>query len=185
MLGLSIARIAKIVLLGDGAVGKTALRNNFMGEGFSSNYLMTLGADMSSKLVNELDLKFQLWDMAGQPKFKDIRGPYYNGSSGAILVYDVTRNDSYENVTKWLMEIHRNLPKKPISVVLLGNKSDLRGIVSHSLSSKDGRILAKGLTEFYAQNKWEIPYFETSAKTGLNVEEAFLRLGEMILANQN
>jgi small GTP-binding protein len=152
-----------------------------MGESFSKNYLMTLGAEMSSKLVDELDLKYQLWDMAGQPRFKDIRGPYYNGATGAIIVYDVTRYDSYENTTKWLMELHRNIPKKPIPVILLGNKSDLRDMVSTSINPHDGRVLAKGLTEFYAQNQWEIPYFDTSAKTGDNVEKAFLHLGRMIL----
>ena len=121
-----------------------------MGEGFSSSYLMTLGAEMSSKFVEEVDLKFQLWDMAGQPRFQDIRGPYYNGSAGAIIVYDVTRHDSYENVTKWLMELHRHIPKKAIPVVLLGNKTDLREMVSVPISPRDGRVLAKGLTEFYS-----------------------------------
>jgi GTPase SAR1 family protein len=78
------------------------------------------------------------------------------------------------------MELHRHIPKKAIPVVLLRNKTDLRDIVSSSINPRDGRVLAMGLTEFYAQNKWDIPYFETSAKTGFNYTEAFLQLGRMI-----
>ncbi|OLS24074.1 MAG: GTPase KRas precursor [Candidatus Heimdallarchaeota archaeon LC_3] len=178
---LKIAKFSKIVLLGDGAVGKTALRNSFMGKGFTSNYLMTLGADMSSKLIEELDLKYQIWDMAGQPRFKEVRRMFYNGSAGAIIVFDVTRYESYENTTKWIMELQRAIPKKTIPIVLLGNKTDLRETISSSMSYQDGEKLAKDLTDFYAAEQWQIPYFETSAKTGINVQEAFVKLGRMIL----
>ncbi|MHA2338616.1 MAG: GTP-binding protein [Candidatus Hodarchaeales archaeon] len=171
-----------MVLMGDGAVGKTALRNNFMGKGFTSNYLMTLGADMSSKLVKELDLKLQIWDMAGQPRFKDVRGPFYNGSAGAIVVFDVTRYESYESTVQWLMELQKWV-KKNIPVVLLGNKTDLRGSVASSMSPQDGENLANDLSDFYVSSQWIIPYFETSALSGQNVQEAFLKLGRMILSS--
>jgi len=80
---------------------------------------------MSSKLIEELDLKYQIWDMAGQPRFKDVRTVFYNGSAGALIVFDVTRYESYENTTKWIMELQRAIPKKTIPIVLLGNKVKL------------------------------------------------------------
>ena len=181
-----MAIFCKIVLIGDGAVGKTALRSRFMGQGFSSNYLMTIGADMSVKQVmlpatpEPIELKFQIWDLAGQLRFSEVRASFYNGSVGAILVFDVTRPDSFENTPKWLMEMRKNM-NKSIPVVILGNKVDLRSEVPNAVEPKHGRGLAKAVGEYYSDNKFEIPYYETSAKTGENVDNAFLKLASMIL----
>ena len=104
-----MALFAKVILAGDGAVGKTSLRKRFMESVFDGQYLMTIGADFSVKEIDvkmgseKLQVKMQIWDLAGQPRFQEVRSVYYSGVVGAVLVYDVTRPDSFENTTKWLM----------------------------------------------------------------------------------
>ena len=178
--------LAKIILAGDGAVGKTALRRTFMGVNFTGQYLMTIGADFSVKeiSVGEENIKFQIWDLAGQPRFSDVRSVYYSGIVGAILMYDITRPDSYENTPKWLMEIKKHSGRGAVPVVLLANKIDLKDKINYSISTAEGKALAKAISKYYWDQEYyhEIPYFETSAKTGQNVEAAFHKLGEIILS---
>ncbi|MFW9928186.1 MAG: GTP-binding protein [Candidatus Thorarchaeota archaeon] len=183
-----MATIAKIILSGDGAVGKTALRRTFMGVNFDGQYLMTIGADFSVKEVRLNNpgkdiMKFQIWDLAGQPRFAEVRSVYYSGIVGAVLVYDITRPDSYENTPKWLMEIKKHSKKGAVPVVLLANKIDLKDKVDYSISREEGLALSEAISKYYWDEEYyeDIPYFETSAKTGENVDAAFLKLGEIIL----
>lgn len=183
-----MAFIAKIILAGDGAVGKTAMRRTFMGVNFDGQYLMTIGADFSVKEVRlntpgQDVLKFQIWDLAGQPRFQEVRSVYYSGIVGAVLMYDITRPDSYENTPKWLMEIKKHSKKGAVPVVLLANKVDLKDKVPISLSTSEGLALSSAISKYYWDEEYyaDIPYFETSAKTGENVEAAFHKLGEIIL----
>lgn len=175
--------------MGDGAVGKTSLRNSFMGARFTGDYLMTVGADFSLKQCpvkvrgQNYDIKFQIWDLAGQQRFESVRSAYYNGTIGALLVYDITRQDSFENTVKWLMELGKNANIKgsPPPVILLGNKLDLREKVATSVSKEQGQLLAETLPEYYCNKQFDIPFFETSAVNGHNVDLAFQTLGERII----
>jgi len=101
--------VLKVVLIGDGAVGKTSIRNRFMGYGFETSHLMTLGADFSLKEVNRGDeiWKFQIWDLAGQEMFQQVRARFYQGAMGALLVFDITRKQTFLNITNWLNELYR------------------------------------------------------------------------------
>lgn len=184
-----MAILTKIVLMGDGAVGKTSLRNSFMGERFTGDYLMTVGADFSLKEYpvtvqgKSFDIKFQIWDLAGQQRFENVRAAFYNGTVGGVLVYDITRPDSFENTIKWLLELGKNsnVRGNPPPVVLLGNKSDLREKVDNAVSKEQGQLLAKTLPQYYCNNRFQIPFFETSAVNGSNVDLAFKTLGEQII----
>ena len=177
----------KIVLTGDGSVGKTALRQRYLGRGFKSQYMMTIGADFaikdteitSGKYAGQ-QIKCQIWDLAGQVGFKNVRALYYTGSHGALLVYDCTRINSFESVHSWMNEIQKNAGHK-IPVVLIANKIDLRNHVDHALSTIDGEDIARKITKEYYDNKISIPYLETSAKTGENVNLAFLKIVELIV----
>lgn len=177
----------KVVLTGDGSVGKTALRQRYMGRGFKSQYMMTIGADFaikdvethSGKQVVQL-IKCQIWDLAGQAGFKNVRALYYTGSHGALVVYDCTRVNSFESVYNWMQEIQKNAGSK-IPVVLIANKIDLRNHADNALSTNEGQKMAQKLSEEFYNNKIIIPYIETSAKTGENVNLAFLKLTELII----
>lgn len=172
--------VLKVVLIGDGAVGKTSIRNRFMGYGFESSHLMTLGADFSLKEVNHGDevWKFQIWDLAGQEMFRQVRARFYQGAMGALLVFDITRKQTFLNITNWLNELYKYNGKGVVPVVVLANKSDLRD--RKSVKFKD---VEKYVTKLNTRTK---PHgvtnyaLETSAKTGLNVDKAFQLLGTVI-----
>jgi len=174
--------IFKVLLLGDGAVGKTSLRMRYMGRGFSATYLMTIGADFAVVPVpinvngRLYKCKLQIWDLAGQPRFKEVRGLFYQGAFGAIVVYDKTRRQTYENVIEWVNELlkHRGI----VPIVLLGNKKDLCDGTINCISYEEGLQLAAHLSE---QLNISVPFYETSAKTGENVKESFTTLTEMMV----
>ncbi|MHA2364963.1 MAG: Rab family GTPase [Candidatus Hodarchaeales archaeon] len=177
----------KIVLLGDGAVGKTALRLRFMGLGFQSRYMMTIGADFAIKTINITsgpyagnNIKSQIWDLAGQLNFNKVRALYYNGSHAALMVYDCTRLDTFQNIENWMGELFKNT-RTIIPVVLIANKTDLRANVDFSLTKEDGLKMAQAITDRFLQNKVAVPYFETSALTGENVDFAFQSLAEQVI----
>ncbi|RLI70277.1 MAG: hypothetical protein DRP02_08365 [Candidatus Gerdarchaeota archaeon] len=173
--------VYKIVLLGDGAVGKTSIREQYLGKGFKEGYSMTIGADFCVKRVqlsNDLVVTFQIWDLAGQQRFDVVRAVYFKGTSGALLVFDVSNPRSFENLPSWLNELTKNNYNRIVPIVLIGNKTDLRG-QTPCLPKDAGLQYAKALSEWTG---FEVPYLETSAKTGLNIDEAFRLLSRQIEA---
>ncbi len=179
--------LVKIVLTGDGAVGKTTLRRRYLGEGFQASYLMTIGADFAVKTV-EVDgrtIKFQIWDLAGQPRFQVVREMYYRGSLGGLLIFDVTRWDSFKSLPHWLEELWRSNGRGCVPVVLVGNKTDLRTDSEDSITTEYGQKYAQDVSNVTSQYGFKVPYMETSAKTGDFVEQAFHTLGANILSFLN
>lgn len=180
--------LTKIVLLGDGGVGKTTLRNRYLGKEFSSEYLPTLGADFASKQVKirEKVLKFQIWDLAGQPTFKQIRKLYYAHTVGCLAIFDITRPKSLHNLENWMFELVQHAQSPKLSIIILGNKTDKRKRLSKSISTRNARsFISKTLKSNLPELKTKITYIETSAKTGKNVERAFQELGRKILETRD
>ncbi|MHA2142272.1 MAG: GTP-binding protein [Candidatus Thorarchaeota archaeon] len=158
----------KVAMLGDGAVGKTALTIRFTEGGFEADYKRTIGADFAIKDLHLKDVnanvKLQVWDLAGQPRFESVRQGFYRGARGGLLVYDVTRRRTFLNIDNWKKECFSNLAS-PIPLVVVANKVDLAD--SRAVSREDGEKYAK---------KNEFLYVESSALTGENVEEAYASL---------
>lgn len=167
--------------MGDGAVGKTAIRERYLGKGFQSTYMMTIGADFAIKEqeIENKTVKFQIWDLAGQTRFGAVRSVYYLGCLGGLLLYDVTRPESFQNLSKWVQEYWKNNGKGVIPVVILANKVDLRDQFPNSVAKEEGQEFCEKLSEQTAPHGFETSYLETSAKTGQNVSEAFGKLGEV------
>jgi len=177
-------RIFKIVLLGDGGVGKTSLRNRFLGKGFRSSYSATMGTDFSlyKTKVNhngkQINIKLQIWDLAGQRRFKTVRAGFYKGTLGALMIFDSTRPKSAEHMIEWANELRANTDKSVI-MVLAGNKIDLRNQYPEAMSSIDGERIASQISKGGSNKR--IAYFETSAKDNTNVPKAFNELVISIL----
>ena len=175
----------KVCLLGDGAVGKTALRERYLGKQFSSGYVMTIGADFAVKKTRimteegEKYVKFQIWDLAGQPRFNSVRELYYKGSHGGLLVFDITRRDSFDNLNAWIEELFKNSGRGAMPVAVLGNKVDLREEEDDCVTKDEALEFAEDLKKKFQFN-CNIPYLETSAKTGENVDESFNELAHNI-----
>ncbi len=174
------SKVLKAVLIGDGAVGKTSIRRNYLGEDFIEGHLATIGVDLATKRVlfkGEI-IKFVIWDLAGQPTFEKVRGHYYHGSNGILLVYSVIDRFSFDNASKWLVEAYRNMGNLPPTIII-GNKVDLRESVppAQRVSPEEGQRFAEYFTE-----KLQVPavFIETSAKTGENIQEAFSKLLQMM-----
>ncbi len=183
---------AKIVLIGDGGVGKTALRRAWLGEGFKTEYLMTIGADFASQEVTyyhsptrtAYDIKFQVWDLAGQPRFKAVRDLYYRGAVGALCFFDITNQESYMNLVEWIQSYWNlnGIGKSPILIV--GSKCDLRDnpAFPHQVSAHYGKEYATELSKLLKDKLgFSVHYLETSSKERINVDKAFKVLaGEII-----
>ena len=167
----------KIVCIGDGAVGKTSITVRTCHDQFDGEYLMTIGVEFGTKqrTVKGQRVKMQIWDTAGQERFRFLQPAYYHGAHGAIVVYDVTRRESFENIPIWMGYLTGNIGSS-ISTIIIGNKCDLDDL--RSVEVEEGESLAKNLSKHYQQ---DIAFCETSAKTNKNVEEVFLKLGEMML----
>ena len=167
--------VFKIVVLGDAAVGKTSLINMYIEQSFSEDYKPTLGANIIRKdvHVDEINASVRLimWDLAGQEKYNVIRSMYFQGCVGALLVYDVTRNNTFETIdSKWLKDFKKYV-KKEGTYILIGNKIDLN----------DERVVSTEEGEKYAKEIDASDFIETSAKYGENVEQAFSNLVNQIL----
>ncbi|XP_064416718.1 ras-related protein Rab-13 [Latimeria chalumnae] len=165
----------KLLLIGDSGVGKTCLIIRFAEDNFNSTYISTIGIDFKIKTV-EIDgkkIKLQVWDTAGQERFKTITTAYYRGAMGIILVYDITDEKSFENIQNWMKSIKENA-SAGVERMLLGNKCDM--------DSK--RKVQKDQAEKLAKEH-NIRFFETSAKSSVNVEESFNALAQDILKKMN
>jgi len=169
--------VFKIVVLGEAAVGKTSLINQYVEYTFKEDYKPTLGANIIRKdvFIEEINSKVRLimWDLAGQEKYNVIRSMYFQGCVGALLVYDVTRPNTFELInSKWLMDFKKFIKKEGI-YILIGNKIDLSE--QRVVSTADGEKLAE---EIQASS-----FVETSAKLNQNVEIAFKNLVYQVLRN--
>ncbi|MHA1298321.1 MAG: Rab family GTPase [Candidatus Helarchaeota archaeon] len=159
----------KVCLLGSPGVGKTSLVLRYVKNFFKDDYVSTIGADFLIKEINfpkmNLEIKLLLWDVGGQTKWKEIRSTYLMGSDGAIIVYDVTRRNTFQDVSNWIADLHKYVGKS-VPFVIVGNKIDLEQLEMREVTTKELEKFAKQLN---------IHYFETSAKTGEVVETMFTR----------
>ena len=153
----------KVVIVGDSGVGKSNLIKRFTVNEFLPNSIATVGVEFLSKSykINDKIFKIEMWDTAGQERYKSITSAYYKGAKGALLVYDVTSAQSFENIDKWYNEI-KEKTNKDIKLILIGNKIDLKE--SKVVDTDNALVKAK---------TWGIPLMETSAKSAQNVKEAF------------
>ncbi|KAK1393338.1 Guanine nucleotide regulatory protein [Heracleum sosnowskyi] len=153
----------KIVLIGDSGVGKSNLLSRFTRNEFSLESKSTIGVEFATRSINVDDkvVKAQIWDTAGQERYRAITSAYYRGAVGALLVYDVTRNVTFENVGRWLKEL-RDHTDSNIVIMLVGNKADLRHL--RAVSTEDATAFAEKESTFF---------METSALESTNVEDAF------------
>jgi Ras-related protein Rab-1A len=174
------SKIMKAVLIGDGAVGKTSIRRNYLGEDFTEGHIATIGVDLATKrvLFEQEVVKFIIWDLAGQPTFEKVRGHYYSGCNGICLVYSVTNRDSFDNASKWLVEAYKNMGPLPPTVII-ANKIDLR--YTNDKTKYVTREEGEKFTEYFIE-KLEVPaiYRETSAKTGSGIQDTFTELLRMM-----
>jgi Ras-related protein Rab-7A len=160
-------QMLKLLLLGDAGVGKTSLLNQFVNREFTAQYKATIGSDFSSKQL-DVDGKFvtlQIWDTAGQERFQSLGPTFYRGTDCCILVYDVTRAPSFENITKWRSEFSTQLnlsSADDFPFLLLGNKSDLSTKTVQPSAARE-----------YAEVNGGMLFYEVSAKTGDNVQTGF------------
>ncbi|MFX0051419.1 MAG: GTP-binding protein [Candidatus Hodarchaeota archaeon] len=167
----------KVCIIGDGGVGKTSLIERLVGKGFHSTYVITIGADITTytTVIDGEQCRFQFWDLAGQQRFNAVRTLYYRGSHGGILVFDRTRPVSLANLEHWRKELFRFVGHE-IPVMILGNKCDLKNNIDPALLKE---FIQKSEND-YPMNPWEIPYLDTSAKTGQGVPLAFEVIGRSI-----
>ncbi len=163
----------KVVMLGSGAVGKTALTTRFTQEFFDADYKRTIGSDFAIKKLEIPDINanvtLQVWDLAGQPRFEVVRQGFYRGARGGLLVYDVTRRRTFLEIENWKEEAFKNLTRE-IPLVIVANKVDLED--SRVVSLEEGQTWAKEHNHLYV---------ESSALTGENVEESYVTLCKMMI----
>ncbi|KAI8021533.1 Ras-related protein RABA2a [Camellia lanceoleosa] len=153
----------KIVLIGDSGVGKTNLLSRFTRNEFCLESKSTIGVEFATRTlqVEGRTVKAQIWDTAGQERYRAITSAYYRGALGALLVYDVTKPITFENVSRWLKEL-RNHADANIIIMLIGNKTDLEHL--RAVSTEDAQAFAE---------KEGLSFIETSALEATNVEKAF------------
>jgi small GTP-binding protein len=164
--------IFKVILIGDGAVGKTSLVRRYMEGKFEINYLPTIGTQIYTKTIGLAGRKIKLviWDISGQPAFTSVRSDYYRGARGVILAFDLTRLETYEHLNGWINETKKHTTNPHIVVV--GSKSDL----------ELQRKVKQGAGEAYA-SEIHAPYIEASAKEGKNVEKVFAVLANDLMSD--
>ena len=165
----------RYIVVGDMAVGKSCIVLQFTDNKFRYEHQLTIGVEFGGKTieVNNKIIKIQIWDTTGQEAFQSITKTYFKGAVGALLVYDITRRDSFEHITKWLNDVRIN-GSKDICCILIGNKKDLEN--SREVSFDEGKELAE---------KNGLLFLETSALTSENIQEAFIISAEQILDNIN
>uniref|UniRef100_A0A0D6R107 Uncharacterized protein n=1 Tax=Araucaria cunninghamii TaxID=56994 RepID=A0A0D6R107_ARACU len=153
----------KAVLIGDSGVGKSNLLSRFTRNEFSLESKSTIGVEFATRSIQVDDklIKAQIWDTAGQERYRAITSAYYRGAVGALLVYDITRHVTFENVERWLRELREHSDSN-IVVMLVANKSDLRHL--RAVSTEEGQGLAE---------REGLYFMETSALESTNVETAF------------
>jgi len=165
----------KLLMIGDSDVGKSSILLRFTEDKFDEEHPCTIGVDFKIKLVSFAGKKINLtiWDTAGQEKFRSLTSSYYRGTQGIVLVYDVTRRESFSNLEQWLNEIEMYSSNAEVVKLLVGNKVDKE---NREVTYEEGKAFAK------AKN---MLFIECSAKTRLGIQQAFEELVHRILDTPN
>jgi small GTP-binding protein len=164
--------LVKLLLIGESSVGKTCLLIRYAENRFQDTFFTTVGMDFKGRTVVICDRKvrLQIWDTAGQEKFRAIAGAYYRGAHGILLVFDVTNQFTFAQTRGWMSSIRENTTSS-VAIILVGNKCDL-----------PRQVTVKQAQEF--AQEYGVQYYETSAKDGMHVESTFMALAKMAVENQ-
>jgi len=158
--------LIKLLLIGDSAVGKSSLMMRYTDDTFTPNMIMTVGIDFKIRTI-DLDgkkVKLQIWDTAGQERYRVMTNAFYRGAMGIFLVYDVTKEGSFRNIQNWMINLEQHASEGVLKM-LIGNKCDI----------PDQRQIDTAKGQAWA-NQHGLKFFETSAKTGIGVDDAFLTM---------
>ena len=163
----------KLMLIGDCGVGKSSMIFRYHYNEFESNYISTIGIDFEFRTIaiNEKICKLQIWDTAGQDKFRSITTSYYRNAHGIILVYDVTDEDSFLNISHWICQCEKYSSFKQCQFLLVGNKCDC---------NKDERVVSKARGLFVAKEN-NMRFYECSAKEDININKIFYSITKQII----
>ena len=163
--------IFKLILIGNSGVGKSCILQRYMKHTFEESYKCTIGVDflMKSIVINGQTVKLQLWDTAGQEKYKSMVSSYYRGANVALIVFDITNHESFDALPLWIENFYKNGPEQK-NIILIGNKKDLA----------DLRQVTQQEAEAFSETN-NMMYFETSAKEGDNIEYIFNYAAEKLL----
>eukprot|EP00826_Nyctotherus_ovalis_P026887 TRINITY_DN2096_c0_g1_i2.p1 TRINITY_DN2096_c0_g1~~TRINITY_DN2096_c0_g1_i2.p1 ORF type:complete len:205 (+),score=67.32 TRINITY_DN2096_c0_g1_i2:200-814(+) len=169
-------KFLKIMILGNAGVGKTAILERYVNEAFTGNYKVTIGADFLTKDI-ELDnnkVKLQIWDTAGQEKYRSLGVAYYRGADACVFVFDVCDKTTFKDLDKWLEVFQSQLADdkaKGFPMMVFGNKTD-----------KPDRIVTAEAVRKWCADHETIPFYETSAKTGQGLDKAFENIAKAAIA---
>ena len=163
----------KMILIGDSSVGKSNILLKYLKGEFDQNSRATVGVEFGTKSIalNGKRIKIQIWDTAGQERYKSITSAYYKGAKGALIVYDITKRVTFDNIDKWITDLKTNGDEN-ITIILIGNKSDLED--EREVSTEEGVKKSQAC---------KIAFLETSALNGQNVNKAFDELIDQIYQN--
>jgi small GTP-binding protein len=161
--------VLKLLLLGDSSVGKTSILLQYIGNKFYESNISTTGVDYMEKIIdyNKFKIRLQIWDTSGEEKFRAITKNFYRNADGLLVVFDLTKKESYDHIRSWINEAKENNDK--LKTILIGNKLDL----------KDERIVAIDVAKQFAE-KNNLKYIETSAKDGTNINESFQAIIDLL-----
>lgn len=162
----------KILTIGNSGVGKTCLLLRYSNDSFSPTFITTIGIDFKIKTIDVEGkrVKLQIWDTAGQERFRTITTSYFRGAQGILLVYDVTDRNSFNSIKTWVDEIEKNADKH-VNKILVGNKCDVDES-ARAVKKSEGEALAR---------EYNMPFFETSAKRNIGVEDAFFTIAKQVV----
>ena len=160
----------KFVMIGESSVGKTCMIMRYIDNTFTESFLTTVGVDFRVKVIaiDGRDVAIQIWDTAGQEQFHTITKSYFRGADGIVLCFDLTASLTLVRTRHWMDSINESAAKS-VNVVLVGNKSDKGG---RQVSEEEARKVA---------DEYQVPYFETSAKTGENIDTVFETLARLVM----